>query len=93
MGIPSRRFNSLRVVWALIAAVLSVKSCLQPFQLLSTPGREAANEYTKVDDRLNTKSQVRPILQSPRSFLEVEVTAGCLHPLEIECHADPQIND
>ena len=81
MGISSRPFNLLRGVWELVAAVLSLRSCHQLFQLLSTPEGGAADGYTKVDDRSNTKSQVRPILQSPRSFLEGEVTEGCLHPL------------
>ena len=52
-----------------------------PFQLLGTPEGEAADRYTKVDNRSHTKSQVRPVLQSPRNFPEGEVAKGCLRPL------------
>ena len=105
IGISSRAFDLLKGVWKLLAAVLSVRSCRQMYQLLGTPEGGAADGYVKVNDKWNAKSQVRPILQSPRSFLEGEVIEGCLHFLEIgsgfccvkaetsKCHADQQIND
>ena len=55
IGISSRAFDLLKGVWKLLAAVLSVRSCRQMYQLLGTPEGGAADGYVKVNTTVAEK--------------------------------------